>query len=110
MEELEGGVLRRSAGLVDSAGQARSAQSLRSDHRPERGVPGDGDPKHVERGAGDEDRGGVRAELEEASANRAGHTGPLARIDADAHQLSWMSTARSLLWASTSPDSRRSHT
>jgi hypothetical protein len=40
--DLEGGLLRGAAGLVDPAAQARQPQGLRSRHRSQGGISGDG--------------------------------------------------------------------
>src|SRR5262249_31316636 len=77
MAKLEGGLLRRAAGLVDPASQTRITQSVRPHHGPQRRGSGDSAPEHVERDARHEDRSGVRGQLEKASADRAGHAGSL---------------------------------
>src|SRR5262249_8296216 len=77
VEELEGGLLRRAAGLVDPARQARYPEGVRSHHRSKGGISRGCASEHLERGPCHEDRSGVRAEPEEMPAHRARHARPI---------------------------------
>jgi arylsulfatase len=71
--ELENDILRRTAGLVEPANQARRAKAVRSYHRSERGIPAEQHSQHMGRRAGHENRGGVRGKLEDIPADCARH-------------------------------------
>ena len=75
--ELEGGLLRRAAGLVDAARQARHAARSSTSSPTQGGVPATASPNSWVAGPAMKIARGVRAEPEATPADRAGHARPV---------------------------------